>query len=104
MGAGASFALGPPGPRSYGRVGLLRFGATEAPAAMARGPLSIWDHRGPHRMGVGASFALGPPGPLPHGRGGLFRFWATGSPLHGRLCPTGPPTAWSWAGPEGCRG
>ena len=104
MGEGASFALGPPSHPPQRRGGLVRFATTGAPAAWARGPPSLWDHRGPRRKGEVASFALGPPGPRrigevasfrlgppgppPHGRGGLLRFgtaeasaaWARGPP------------------------
>ena len=71
MGAGVSFALGPPGPpqHGHGRLpalesfrppphgpgSLLQFGFTEAPAAWGRGPPSLWDHQGPRRMGMGTS-------------------------------------------------
>ena len=62
------------------RGGFLLFGITEAPAAEARGPLSLWDHRGPHRWGEGAYFALGPPGPPPLRLGGLRLFRTTEAP------------------------
>ena len=65
------FALGPMRPPLQGRGGVLRFGVTEAPTSWARGPPSLWDPRGPHRMGEGASFALARTRPPPHGRWGL---------------------------------
>ena len=80
MGDGASFALGSPMFTPQGRRGLFRLGITEAPAAWARGPTSLWDHRGPRRMGEGASLALGSPRPLPHGRGGLLRLGTIAAP------------------------
>ena len=89
MGEGPSFALGSPRPPPHGRGGLLRSGITEAPTAWARGPPSLWDHRGPRRMGEGASFALGPPRPPPHGRGDLFRFAITEAPT---AWARGPPS------------
>ena len=49
----------PPRPPPHGQGGLLRFGTTEAPAAWARGPPSLWDHRGPCHMGEGASSVFG---------------------------------------------
>ena len=57
MGEGASCVSGPPRPPPHVRGVLLRFGTTEAPAAWARGPLSLGDHLGPRRFGEGASFA-----------------------------------------------
>ena len=39
--------MGSPRPLPLRRRGLLRLGTTEAPAAEAKGPLSLWDHRGP---------------------------------------------------------
>ena len=106
MGEGASFALGPPRPPPHGRGHLLRFGTTEAPIGWARGPPSLWDHQGPHRMGEGASFALGPPRPPPHGRGGLLRFGTTEAPpRHGRggllnFGTTEAPAAWAKGSPS----
>ena len=58
MGKGAAPALSPPRPLPSGRGGLFRFGTTEAPAAWARGPSRLYDHRGPRHMGEAASFAL----------------------------------------------
>ena len=79
MGVRASSAMGAPRPPSHLRGGLLRFGATYAPAAwvwgppllwehrsprpIGVGPPQIWDHRGPYHMGEGASTTLGPPRP-----------------------------------------
>ena len=57
MGEGASPALGPPRPPPHGRGDVLRFGATEAPAAWARGPPPLGDHRGPRRVSAGVSSA-----------------------------------------------
>ena len=74
MGEGASFAFRPPRARLHGRGGFLLFGTTGAPAAWARRPPSLSDHRGPRRMCEGAYFAFEPPRPPPHGRGGLLRF------------------------------
>ena len=74
----------------------MLFGITEAPAAEARGPLSLWDHRGPHRWGEGASFALGSPRTPPLWRGGLFRSGIT----EARAAEArGPPSLWDHRGP-----
>ena len=77
MKEGTCFALGSPNSPLHGRGGficfesprvplheqggLLRFGTTEAPAAWARGPPSLWDHRGSRRRGKGASSACARP-------------------------------------------
>ena len=68
---------------------FFRFGITEAPTAWARGPPSLGNHRGPHRMGVGPYFARGSPRPPPHGRVGLL-----GSGI------TEAPTAWARGPPS----
>ena len=59
VGAGASYTLGPPRPPPQVRGNLLCVWIIQAPTALARGPPSLWDHRGPHRMGAEVSFALG---------------------------------------------
>ena len=69
VGAGASFGLGPQVIAAHWYRGLYRFGTTEAPVALARGPRSLWDHRGPCHVGAGAFCALRssrPPRPPPH--------------------------------------
>ena len=61
--------------------GLLGFGTTQAPTALACGPPSLWDHQGPRRMGVGASLALGAPRRPPHWPGVLRCFGTTEAPV-----------------------
>ena len=77
-----------PRPPPHGR-GLLRLVATEGSAALALGPPSHLDHRGPCRLGAGASFALGPPRPSPRWRGRLLR-----------VCIIEAPVAWVWGPPS----
>ena len=43
MCVGTSFALGPPGPLSHGRRGLLRLGIIQAHVAWVQGSPSFWD-------------------------------------------------------------
>ena len=83
IGVATFSALGSLRPPPHGRGGYLCFGITEGPAAPLRGPLSLWDHRGPP--------CLGTTRPSPHRSKG-FRYLGA-MQTHLALAP-GPPLLW----------
>ena len=80
---------------------MLRLGTTEAPVALARGPVWRVHHQSPLSQGRAASTVLGHPRPPPQGHGGLLLVWTIEAPPHwlGSSCALGPQRP-----PQRCRG
>ena len=97
MGAGASFALGPPRPPPRWCGGLHHVWIIESLVAWVRKPPPLWDHGGPSHISAGASFPLGPPRPAPRWRGGLLRIWIIAAPV---TWDRGPPSLWNHPRPR----